>query len=203
MVRTLAFRMRHIRTEPSTGGVGNTVISSYSGAMFVVGGSGMTFALSAAHELVRSGNSSDVTEIDIVWSIADPGSSLPFSFLSTSRSHCALYIGSLTPMIPFFTALIAQSTAARLRVSVLYTRASTYALDGLYLPPGITLAPGRPDVGRHLDVLVSATRCAGGYSGVFIGVCGPVGLAANVREAVSAFDTRLGRAVGGVEVHEE
>ena len=57
----------------STGGVGNTVISSYSGAMFVVGGSGVTFALSAVQDLVRSGNASDVTDIDLVWSIADPG----------------------------------------------------------------------------------------------------------------------------------
>jgi ferric-chelate reductase len=65
--------MFHIRTDLSTGGVGNTIIPSYSGAMFVVGGGGVTFALSAVQDLVRSGNLSNVTDIDIIWCIADPG----------------------------------------------------------------------------------------------------------------------------------
>lgn len=70
-----------IQTELSqTGGVGNTVIPSYSGAMFVVGGSGVTFALSAVQDLVRSGNSSNVTDIDIIWCIADPGLFIFLSF---------------------------------------------------------------------------------------------------------------------------
>ena len=73
MVCTHESSMFHIRTELSTGGVGNTIIQSYSGAMFIVGGSGVTFALSAVHDLVQSGNSSCVTDIDIIWCIADPG----------------------------------------------------------------------------------------------------------------------------------
>lgn len=74
MVCTREFRMFHVRTELSIGGVGNTVIPSYSGAMIVVGGSGVSFALSTVQDLVRSGNSSDVTDIDVIWCIADPGS---------------------------------------------------------------------------------------------------------------------------------
>ena len=66
--------MLHVLIELPTGGVGNTVIPSYSGAMFVVGGSGVTFALSVVQELVRSGNSSNVTDIEVIWCIADPGS---------------------------------------------------------------------------------------------------------------------------------
>ena len=73
MVCTRELCMFHVRTELPTGGVGNSVISSYSGAMFAIGGSGVTFALSAVQDLVRSGNASSVTDIDIVWSIADPG----------------------------------------------------------------------------------------------------------------------------------
>ncbi|KAI9571020.1 ferric reductase like transmembrane component-domain-containing protein [Boletus coccyginus] len=165
------------------GGVGNTVIPSYSGAMFVVGGSGVTFALSAVQDLVRSGNSSNVTDIDIIWCIADPA--------------------SLTPMIPLFTALASESTAARLRVSIFYTRAPTKSFDGMYLPPGITLAPGRPKFLKHLDALVSSTLNGGGCSGVFVGVCGPASLASSVSEIVRCFDPNLKRAVGGVEFHEE
>ena len=63
----------HDQAKLSTGGVGNTVIPSYSGAMFVVGGSGVTFALSAVQDLVRAGHSSNVSDIDIIWCIADPG----------------------------------------------------------------------------------------------------------------------------------
>lgn len=73
MVCTCEPPMSHIRTKPSTGGVGNSVIPSYSAAMFIVGGSGVTFALPAVQELVRAGISSSVRDIDIVWCIADPG----------------------------------------------------------------------------------------------------------------------------------
>ncbi|KAF8452850.1 hypothetical protein L210DRAFT_2059386 [Boletus edulis BED1] len=169
--------------EGPYGGVCNTVIPSYSGAMFVVGGSGLTFALSAVQDLVRSGESSSVTDIDVIWCIADPA--------------------SLTPMIPLFTALLSQSAAARLRIKVFYTRAPTKSFDGLYLPPGITLVPGRPAFAKHLESLVHTTLSGGGCSGVFVGVCGPVSLARNVCETVRCFDPKLKRAVGGVELHEE
>ena len=73
MVCNREFPMFRIRTELYTGGVGNSIIPSYSGAMFVIGGSGVTFALSAVQDLVQSGNSSSVTDIDIIWCIANPG----------------------------------------------------------------------------------------------------------------------------------
>lgn len=72
--------MVYIWAELLTGGVGNTVISSYSGAMFIVGGSGVTFALSAVQDLIQSGYSSDVTGIDVIWSVADSGL-LPLALL--------------------------------------------------------------------------------------------------------------------------
>ena len=106
-------------------------------------------------------------------------------------------------MIPLFTALASESTAARLRVSIFYTRAPTKSFDGMYLPPGITLAPGRPKFLKHLDALVSSTLNGGGCSGVFVGVCGPTSLASSVSEIVRCFDPNLKRSVGGVEFHEE
>ncbi|KAG0693019.1 hypothetical protein DFH29DRAFT_1007765 [Suillus ampliporus] len=59
--------------EGPYGGVGHTVMSSYSGAMFVVGGSGVSFALSAVQDLIQA--ATDVKVIDIVWFIQDPGTS--------------------------------------------------------------------------------------------------------------------------------
>ncbi|KAG0697450.1 hypothetical protein DFH29DRAFT_1003688 [Suillus ampliporus] len=50
--------------EGPYGGVGHTVMSSYSGAMFVVGGSGVSFALSAVQDLIQA--ATDVKVIDIV-----------------------------------------------------------------------------------------------------------------------------------------
>jgi ferric-chelate reductase len=48
-------------------------MSSYSGALFVVGGSGVSFALSAVQDMVRAGGDSHIRIIDIVWCIQDPG----------------------------------------------------------------------------------------------------------------------------------
>jgi hypothetical protein len=55
------------------GGVGHIMMSSYSGALFVVGGSGVSFALSAVQDMVRAGGDSHIRIIDIVWCIQDPG----------------------------------------------------------------------------------------------------------------------------------
>ncbi|KAG6327686.1 hypothetical protein ID866_11403, partial [Astraeus odoratus] len=169
-----------VMIEGPYGGLGNTVLSSYSGALFIVGGSGITFALSAVQDLVQAGSASSVRVIDIVWSIPD--------------------IASLTPMIPFFSSLILQGTFAQVRVSVFYTRATKGAFQGMNLPPGMTLQPGRPKTVKLLDEVVTSTQCLGGATGVLVGVCGPVALANDVCEVVRTFDIHRKRAVGGVEV---
>ncbi|KAG9310140.1 hypothetical protein JVU11DRAFT_9756 [Chiua virens] len=173
-----------VMVEGPYGGLGHTVIKSYSAAVLVGGGGGLTFALAAVQELVRSGKHASVTEIDLIWCIADPG--------------------SLVPMIPLFTSLISQSTTTRLCISVYYGLAvPASAFEGLYLPSGITLEPGRPNFCKHLDSIVSATTAGGGCSGVFVGVCGPTPLANDVSQSVRSFDSRRRRAVGGIEFHEE
>ena len=58
------------------GGIGDTTVPNYSGAMFVAGGSGVTFALSAVQDLVLAGDRSRTKMIEVIWSITDPGSSL-------------------------------------------------------------------------------------------------------------------------------
>ncbi|KAI6032650.1 ferric reductase like transmembrane component-domain-containing protein [Pisolithus orientalis] len=172
-----------VMIEGPYGGVGNTIMSSYSGALVIAGGIGITFALSAVQELVRSGNDTSVRVIDIVWSIPD--------------------VASLTPMIALFTSLIEQRMEVCLRVSVFYTRALKGSSQPTYLPPGVTLTPGRPKIAKFLNDVVTSTQSGGGATGVFVGVCGPPALARDVAVAVRNIDVHQKRMVGGIELHEE
>jgi len=59
--------------EGPYGGVGNTMMDSYSGAVFVVGGSGITFALSAITDLVQKDTRglSRLKVIHLIWCVQD------------------------------------------------------------------------------------------------------------------------------------
>lgn len=59
--------------EGPYGGVGNTMMDSYSGAVFVVGGSGITFALSSITDLVQKDvrGFSRLKVIHLIWSVQD------------------------------------------------------------------------------------------------------------------------------------
>ena len=61
--------------EGPYGGVGNTLMDSYSGAVFVVGGSGITFALSSIMDLVQKDTQglTRLKVIHIVWCVKDAG----------------------------------------------------------------------------------------------------------------------------------
>ncbi|KIK38307.1 hypothetical protein CY34DRAFT_15128 [Suillus luteus UH-Slu-Lm8-n1] len=163
------------------GGVGHTMMSNYSGAMFVVGGSGISFALSAVSDLVQA--ATDMKVIDIIWSIKDPS--------------------SLTPLLPLFATLVQKNSSTRVNVHVFYTRAISTTFDGMYLPQGVTILPGRPKLEMLLDAAITNTMAAGGSNGVFVGVCGPVSLATTTARVVKNSDVRLCTAVGGVKLHEE
>lgn len=61
--------------EGPYGGPGHTVFASFSAAVFVVGGSGVSFALAAVQDLVRRDmkGASRVKAIELVWCVQDPG----------------------------------------------------------------------------------------------------------------------------------
>lgn len=98
---------------------------------------------------------------------------------------------------------MSQDGPARVRVSVFYTRSIAYSFEGLVLPPGITLAPGRPNIGKLLDGLVASMMSKGGVHGAFVGVCGPAGLGGGVARAVRTYNVDSKKAVGGIQFHEE
>ncbi len=58
-----------------------TVLSSFSGVVLVAGSSGITFTLAALEDLVQkdTAGESRVKIIELVWIVADPGTSLPIS----------------------------------------------------------------------------------------------------------------------------
>ncbi|KAI1792236.1 incomplete iron reductase [Ganoderma leucocontextum] len=187
--------------EGPYGGPGHAIFSSFSGAMFVAGGSGITFALAAVQDLMQKDAEyrSRVRAIELVWCVQDPA--------------------QLTPLVPLFSSLLAQSyeAYADLRISVYYTRA-TESDDALKmfrnLPPKLSLSPARPRLGKILSGVVDRSaalfsggherrRGGGGLTGVIVGVCGPAGLGVGARKAVGEFDPKRRKTIGGIELHEE
>ncbi|KAF8664113.1 hypothetical protein AX16_000803 [Volvariella volvacea WC 439] len=187
-------RQVRIMIEGPYGGPGHTVFASYSAAVFVVGGSGITFALSAAQDLVekdRAGRSR-VKIIEIVWTIPDPA--------------------ALIPLLPILTTMIEQSVFSPLRISVYYTRApiGKFPFTSDFHHPGLTLAPGRPKFERIFETVINRAVSLGSgrkdnepITGVLVGVCGPLELADEVVASVGRVDPTRRDQVGGIEVHEE
>ncbi|KAG2040684.1 ferric reductase like transmembrane component-domain-containing protein [Suillus americanus] len=185
-------RTVQVMIEGPYGGPGHCVFASYSAAIFIVGGSGISFALSAVQDILQrdSEGASRVKIIEVVWSVRDPA--------------------SLTPLIPQLVALIQQSVYAPLKISVHYTRASDQLPGKDFLPPGLTLTAGRPKIAKVLDAVMSRAVSYGSnvkssmaITGVVIGVCGPTGLGDDVAQVISQVDARRRWAVGGIEMHEE
>jgi ferric-chelate reductase len=180
--------------EGPYGGPGNTVFSSFSSALFVAGGSGISFALSSIQELLQreSQGRSRVKSIDLLWIAQD--------------------ISTAAPLLPLFTALAQSSYTVPLRVTIHYTRASAKktsgAVEGFY-HPSVSILPGRPNMDKVIDGGVSNALAMGHTKnepcdkGMIVGVCGPAGLADKVAAAVDRMDGEKKRRVGGVEVFEE
>ncbi|EMD32448.1 hypothetical protein CERSUDRAFT_88076 [Gelatoporia subvermispora B] len=182
--------------EGPYGGPGHAMLNSFSGILLVAGGSGITFALAAAEELIQTvrAGKSRVRHARIVWSVPDAS--------------------NLVPMLPTFAAMLAgaSSTRTALHIDVFYTRASADRAPQLTLPPGLTLTPGRPPMPKLLNATLDGAsalfrggreRHGGQLSGLFVGVCGPESLGDEVGKAVSAIGQDRRKRIGGIELHKE
>lgn len=189
--------------EGPYGGPGRMLFASFSAAVVVVAGSGITFGLSMIQDLIEKDvkGESRVKYVELVWVTADAS--------------------SVAPLVPVFTSLIQQSIYSPLRISIHYTRATTSKLpfnsphsDNPHYPislhPSLTLTPGRPRVGRAIDSAIAKAVSLGseqkealGITGLAVGVCGPRSLADEVVKAVAAVDPARRDQVGGIEIHEE
>jgi ferric-chelate reductase len=58
-----------------TGGTGHTVFNSFSSAVLIAGGSGITFVLSAVQDILRnvSDKQTNLRTVHVVWSVRGPG----------------------------------------------------------------------------------------------------------------------------------
>ncbi|KAI0794895.1 incomplete iron reductase [Abortiporus biennis] len=194
-----------ILVEGPYGGPGHTIFASFSGALLVAGGSGITFALGMFQDLIRKDleGESRLKDIELVWVVQDPT--------------------WITPLLSLFTDLLAVRTYAFLHVSLYYTRApsesSLKALDDFSLPTNLTINPGRPRLAQRLSNVLDQTCALSMFrrgarrsvqgepeerlAGVIVSVCGPLGLAEDVRGIVRNVDPYRRKAAGGIEIHEE
>lgn len=195
-----------------TGGPGNTTFSSFSAALFIAGGSGISFALSSVSSLLALENlgRSRVKAIDLVWIVQDASSLL-----------------SLLPELEKLAQDAAGCTTL-LRVELFYTRASPDSSGGYvgtpgklptamrkiegYFHPSIFITPGKPSVSRIVERAVDRAVAMGNTKneegggvnkGMVVGVCGPTRLADGVVRAVDGVQWERKVGVGGVEVFEE
>ncbi|KAJ7220513.1 hypothetical protein GGX14DRAFT_431088 [Mycena pura] len=186
----------NIVVEGPYGGPGHAMFNSYSAAVFVVGGSGISFALSTIQDLIDKDlrGQSRVKIIELIWTVQDPA--------------------MLLPLYPLFNSMIERSVFTRVRISVFYTRAPIGKFpfaDSAFPTPNLSLSPGRPRLVTMLENSISRTvklGAAGGkdeerITGMLVGVCGPTSLADGVAEAISQIEPLRRDQVGGVEVHEE
>ncbi|KAJ7100631.1 hypothetical protein B0H15DRAFT_816746 [Mycena belliarum] len=181
--------------EGPYGGPGHAMFHSYSAAVFVAGGSGISFALAAIQELIDQDlrGHSRLRIIELIWTVQDPA--------------------ALLPLYPLFNSLIERSVFTRVRIAVFYTRAPIGKFpfkETAFPTTSLQLSPGRPRLGNMLENSISRTVKLGAgrkdeerISGMLVAVCGPTGLADSVAEAVSHLEPLRRDQVGGVEVHEE
>ena len=199
-----------VMIEGPYGGPSRMVFGSFSAALIVVGGSGITFGLSLVQDLVEKDlrGETRLKWIELVWSCSDAE--------------------NVIPVLPIFAELSSQSVLTPLKITIHYTKALTSIppfipahadpTSTLTLHPGVTLSPGRPKLAKCLDNAIARAAAlesadvvgrgetgkdTGGIKGVAVGVCGPKGFGDDIVRAVNAIDGLRREQVGGVEVHEE
>jgi ferric-chelate reductase len=135
-------RVVNVLVEGPYGGPGHTIISSYSAALVLCGGSGVSFGLGVVDEIVKDAEMgrARVRFAEMVWVTSDPGSSvtLPFCNFYPLFIHYDVLV-SVVPLLPTFTALLSRASkllGLSLQITVYYTKAQP--LDAF---PSFALSP--------------------------------------------------------------
>ena len=134
-----------------------------------------------------------------------------YAFPNLPSRHALIYIpitASPTPFVPILNHLMAQSETLPglvLNIKIFYTRMLDPASETFHKSAhaAIEVAPGRPRVSTLLDATLERVLAMQNPSGVAVAVCGPVGLAEDVKAATLTVDGYKRYAVGGLELHEE
>ncbi|KAG8880523.1 hypothetical protein FRB97_000352 [Tulasnella sp. 331] len=187
--------MRMVMEGPY-GGPGHDVISTFSSAFLLVGGSGITWGLSIVEEIIRDAElqRANTRLIHLVWVVQDPTSVMPFVLLLTT-----------------FADRISRLPDVNITTSVHYTRAISSTIDELFqgtkLPSHMHLIPGRPRIEVMINEFVKQTGALAtspeDLSGLIVGCCGPRGLRDNVEAVQGSLSKKMRDSIGGVEVVNE
>ncbi|KAG8987245.1 hypothetical protein FRB90_003515 [Tulasnella sp. 427] len=189
-------KMRMIIEGPY-GGPGHDVFSSFSSALIVAGGSGITFGLPSVDEILREAEAglANTRLVHLVWIVQDPA--------------CLMH---MTLVLHTFVNRAARIRDFKLKIDIYYTRAipssMSHVLESVSnLPKGTTLSPGRPKLDAVLDEFVDWTKGLESspqhLHGAVVGCCGPAGLGDSVKRAVMGVKGSKRLAVGGLEFVEE
>ena len=212
-----------VMIEGPYSGPGHAIYASYSGVVMMVGGSGITFALSIIQDLVQKDlqAQSRVKVLELIWVVPSPD--------------------AMVPLMPLFTALV--ESCASLSISVHYTRAyaprpnksangskvedrrgrvpsNNSEQQPLFpvIPQGLRISlsagcPSQADLAGAVEGAITRTVSIGsgarghederGINGVLVGVCGPAGLGVQANLAVNSIDSARKQQAGGVDVYEE
>ncbi|KAI0320002.1 ferric reductase like transmembrane component-domain-containing protein [Amylostereum chailletii] len=184
-----------VLVEGPYSGAGLTMFEAYSGALLVAGGSGITYILGLAEDMLKkhAAGQSRLRVIELVWTVADPASVV--AILPTLRAL-------LRPRASPYASIA-------VRVTIHYTRAQRPGAPPLpVLPAGMHVRVGRPNLKSLLEETVDGVLAAHGTrgfgqtqypSGVVVSNCGPLELGDQVSAAIGGLSWKRWKDVGGVE----
>lgn len=188
------YRSVYVLIEGPYGGPGNTLFTSFSGAMLVLGGSGITFGTSVLEDVVtkKLRGTARTTYLNFIWAVQHPSAADPF--LST---------------LVELAQLAAEAPDLQIMISIFYTRGADDAfILRTPLPPNIQIRSGRPNLTKEINDVLEKTQSSinatqSSKSGVILAGCGPDQLISSVYAAKAGASTEIQRAVGGLELHTE
>jgi hypothetical protein len=192
--------------EGPYGGTGNPLVSSFSAALIVVAGSGITFALAHVRDILEAASraSSRIRILDVVWVVQDRDSVVPLIPTLSSLLFKAERTATIECFITIhFTRAPSTSTSASAAISAV-EMATSYTV-----PRSLIIKSGRPDLGAIAQLtVVRAAELLKAHDekhGVLMVSCGPASLNEGVRKVsrASCEDKRMMQKVGGVEFHAE
>jgi ferric-chelate reductase len=121
-------RSVNVLVEGPYGGPCHSVVSSYSAALIVCGGSGISYGIALLSEIVRDAEDGKarVRVGEMVWVVRDPGIFCIRSHIDFELTQDLHPIASLAPVLPTLTSLLARASEVpglSIQVTVYYTKA--------------------------------------------------------------------------------
>lgn len=202
--------------EGPYGGPGHTMFASFSSVLLVGGGSGITYPLCIAkdllHKVKNEPNSVRAKVIDLVWSVRTQEIARPFmaTLLAMINDAKSTEQGgnSISLRVHVFITQCTEDEPIELVTPQLSAR-SSFADDAIsHSISELTVSSGRPNlneiVEETVDYMIDQNENRRVKNrGCGVAVCGPSQIVCSTREAVRGLKESKRVKMGGVELHEE